>query len=75
MCENYDSSDTVCSTVSSGILSKGLRTSIVSLVESDRDIISQYEELDLTNSTATKEGIVTIINSTKYRSIEEMILY
>lgn len=41
----------------------------------NRDVISEYQKIDKTNSSAVISGVKTIINDTKFRNIEQMILY
>lgn len=49
MCAYFSPGDNFCYSIAQGILSKGLRTSVVSLVENNRDIISVF---DKSNKTA-----------------------
>jgi len=59
-----------CKSVSKGILEKGLRTSIVSLAENTRDLISKFR-------TSAKElaDKIASINSESYKTVESMIKY
>lgn len=75
MCAHYVKKDTECPQVGQGILTKGLRTSVVSLVESNRDIVSDFQQLNKTTYDQYLSGTYGIINSTKYRGVEEMLRY